>query len=148
MMHPRDRHAAEQRSAQRVEHRDEPEVPLATIHPDKHMSTRFDGAYHLMQRARRMFEMMDDADREGDVETLGERKIVGARPHHLDRGEGREVAPCLRQGTLVDIDRAPLPGPVLHGPKAVAAHAAADVEKALAAPLTGCEMHRPTPELL
>ena len=95
-----------------------------------------------------MFEMMDDADREGDVETLGERKIVDARPYHLDAGEGGQVAARLRQGPLVDIDRAPLPRPVLHWPKAVAAHAAADIEKALAAPVPGREVHGPAAELL
>src|SRR5579863_4090951 len=95
-----------------------------------------------------MFEMMDDADREGDVESPGERQIVGARPHHLDRWHGCEVAARLRQRALVDIDRAPLPRPILHRPKAVAAHPAADVEKALAAPLRGSQMHGPTAELL
>src|SRR5712692_1137063 len=95
-----------------------------------------------------MFKMMDDANREGDVETRGERQIIGARPDHLDRGEGSEVAAGLRQGTLVDIDRATLPCPVPHWPEAVAAHPAADIEKALAAPLRGGEVHRPAPELL
>src|SRR5712691_3658803 len=76
MMHPADRHAAKQRPAQRVEDRDEPAVALAPIDPDQHLSTRLDRTDHLLQREFRVFEVMDDADREGDVETLGKRQLI------------------------------------------------------------------------
>ena len=49
---------------------------------------------------------------------------------------------------LVDINRAAFARPITHWPKAVAPHAAADVEKALPAPISRRQMDGPPAELL
>src|SRR5205814_10711286 len=54
----------------------------------------------------------------------------------------------IRQRPLIDIDRDPFARAIDHRPIAVAAHAAADIEKAQAAPIRRREMHRPAAELL
>src|SRR5216683_3122200 len=147
-MDERDRHMAEERAAQRIQYRDQPAVAVAAVDPDQHPPSRFDGAGHLLQRPLRIFEMMDDADREGDVEALGKGQIIGARSHDLDRRKAGEVAPRAGERALIDIDRAALARPVGHRPEAIAAHAAPDIDKAPAGPVPRREVDRPTTELL
>ena len=61
---------AEQRTAQRVQDRDEPAVTVAAVDPDQHLPSRFDSARHPLQCSHRVFEVMDDANREGEIETI------------------------------------------------------------------------------
>ena len=144
----RDRQAAEERTPQRVQQRNEPAVALAAVDPDQHPAARFDGADHVVQRPLRIFEVMDDADREGNVEAIGKGQIVGARSQDFDRRKAGEVAPRARKRALVDVDGTALARPVGHRPEAVAAHAAADIEKAFAPPILRCQVDRPTAKLL
>src|SRR5919197_1113742 len=91
---------------------------------------------------------MDDADREGNVETFGKGQIIGARPYDLHRGKRGKVMPCASKRTLVDVDGVAATRPVGHRPIAVASHAAADVEKAPTLPICRGEVDRPAAKLL
>ena len=91
---------------------------------------------------------MDDADREGNVETIGKGQIIGARRRDLHCRKRGKVAPCAGERALVDVDGATPARPVSHRPEAVAAHTAADIEKALADPILRRQVDRPTAELL
>jgi hypothetical protein len=81
--------------------------------------------------------VVDDADGEGDVEAVGKGEIIGARARDLDLRETRQIAARARKRPLVDIDSATFPPAIGHRPVAIAVHAAADIEKALALPVAG-----------
>ena len=91
--------------------------------------------------------MVDNADCKGNVEAVGKGQIVGARPGHFDRWKAREIAPRSLERALINIDRAALACPVSHRPEAVAAHAAPNIEKALAVPILWREVDRPAAKL-
>jgi len=141
------RQTAEQRATQRVRECHKPAVALLAIHPNQHPSSRFDGACHPPQGPPRMFEVMNDTDCKGNVEAVGEREIIGARAHDLDGREACEIAPRARERPLVEIDSAAAARPVSHRPIAVAAHAAADIKKAFAAPIGWRYVDRPAAKL-
>src|SRR6516225_7866160 len=89
-MDERYRHTAEECAAERIQQREEPAVALATIDPDQDPPSGLDRAGHSLQRPLRFFEVMDDADRKDDVETIGKGQIVGTRalnPHCRKTGE-------------------------------------------------------------
>src|SRR5215472_7217316 len=143
-----DRQTAEQRTTQRVQECHEPTVALMTVDPDQHLAAGFNGACHSLQGALRMFQVVNDTNGKGNVEAVDKGQIIGARAHDLDLREAREIAPRARERPLVEIGSAAATRSVGHRPVAVAAHAAADIEKALATPIAWGEVNRPATKLL
>ena len=90
-MDERDRQAAKQRATQRIQKCHEPAVAVMVVDPDQHRASRFDGACHPLQSAPWMFEAVNDADCEGDIEAIGNGEIIGARAHDLTAGKGARL---------------------------------------------------------
>ena len=79
--------------------------------------------------------MMDDADREHDVEFVATADRVRAAVLDAHRGKGRQRAPRGGERALVHVDGERARRAVAHRPVGIAPHAAAHVEEREPAPI-------------
>src|SRR5262245_50427296 len=94
-----------------------------------------------------MLEVMNDSDREDQIEFVLAADLVGASLFDAHLAKGCKRPPRSRQRSIVDIDGKSPRGAVGHGPVRVPSHAATDVEECQSAPVLRLQMCRPTAKL-
>jgi len=77
---------------------------------------------------------MYDADREGEVETILEHQVIGARRITCSIGNG-QIATRPLERPLVDIDRDTAGSTIFERRITVPAHAAAEIKKVIPLPI-------------